>query len=73
MTAKDIREVLGKTNNSIPLIVPDMTIDLSNKLTPRKREIYFELQAIAIKYKFSIKLSNTFEDEILHSDLKEVA
>jgi hypothetical protein len=53
--------------------VPDMTIDLSNKLTPRKREIYFELQAIAIKYKFSIKLSNTFEDEILHSDLKEVA
>lgn len=73
MTAKDIREILGKTNNSVPLVVPDMTIDLSNKLTPRKREIYFELQAIAIKYKFSIKLSNTFENEILHCDLKEVA
>ena len=73
MTAKDIREILGKTNNSVPLVVPDMTIDLSNKVTPRKREIYFELQALAIKYKFSIKLSNTFEDEILHCDLKEVA
>jgi hypothetical protein len=73
MTAKDIREVLGKTNNSVPLVVPDMTIDLSNKLTPRKREIYFELQQLAIKYKFTINLSKTFEDEVLHCDLKEVA
>lgn len=73
MTAKNIREVLGTTNNSISLVVPDMTIDLSNKVTPRKREIYFELQALAIKYKFSIKLSKTFQDEILDCDLKEVA
>ena len=73
MTAKDIREALGTPNKSIPLAVPDMTINLSNKLTPHKREIYFELEALAIKHKFSIKLSNTFEDEILHCDLKEVA
>lgn len=73
MTAKNIREVLGTTNNSISLVVPDMTIDLSNKVTPRKREIYYELQALAIKYKFSIKLSKTFQDEILSCNLKEVA
>lgn len=72
MTAKDIREVLGKTNNSVPLVVPDMTIYLSNKLTPHKRKIYFELQELAIKYNFHINLSKTFEDEILRCDLKEV-
>lgn len=73
MTAKDIRKELGKVNNSVPLVVPDMTVNLSNKPTPRKREIYFELQQLAIKYKFTINLSKTFEDEVLHCDLKEVA
>ena len=73
MTAKDIREALGKTNNSVPLVVPDMTIALSNKVTPRKREIYFELKELAIKYNFHINLSKTFENEIFTRNLKEVA
>lgn len=73
MTAKDIRQELGKANNIVPLVVQDMTIDLSNKVTPRKCEIYFELQALATKYNFSIKLSKTFENELLNCEQKEVA
>lgn len=73
MTARDIREALGTPNNSIPLDVPDMTISLSNKVTPLKRDIYFDLQKLAIKYNFHINLSKTFENEVINTNLKEVA
>ena len=73
MTAKDIREALGKTNNSVPLFVPDMTINLSQKGSARKRLIYFEFESLAVKYNFTITLSKEFENEVLNSELKEVA
>jgi hypothetical protein len=73
MTEKDFRTVLGKPNNSIPLNVPDMTINLPTKCAARKREIYFELDKIAIKYKFKITMSKEFENDILNCNLKEVA
>jgi hypothetical protein len=74
MTAKDLREALGRPNNSIPLVVPDITIKFTDKGTSTKRTIYFDLQELAIKYNFTLTLSNEFESEVLNIiDLKEVA
>jgi hypothetical protein len=73
MTAKDIRIALGKPSNSIPLSVPDMTINLSQKGSARKRKIYFDLEELAVKYNFKIIISKEFESEVMNCDIKEVA
>lgn len=74
MTAKDLREALGRPNNYIPLVVPDITIKFTNKGTSTKRAIYFDLEQLAIKYNFKVVTSHEFESEILSNlDLKKVA
>lgn len=73
MTEKDLRIALGKPNNSISLQTPNMTIDLTKKCSTQKRKIYFELQEIAVKFHFSIKLSKEFENEVLNINLQKVA
>lgn len=64
MTAKEIRDALNKTKSSSTPAIPEISINLSQKSTDKKRVILKEIEEIARELNFKVNLSKNFEVEL---------